>query len=170
MKQITDPKEFRNNIIKKINKILKSNSKSVNLEKSVYNYTIKESNIKKIIKKWDNYYFVEIYLNRVKTVLINLDTSPYFHNLIMKSKKLNIKNISTLTHYEMNPDNWQKLIEIKRERDKHKYENNQTFNSEFKCNRCKTNNCSYYQLQTRSADEPMTTFVTCNDCGINWKF
>lgn len=26
------------------------------------------------------------------------------------------------------------------------------------------------QLQTRSSDEPMTTFVFCNDCGNRWKF
>ena len=25
------------------------------------------------------------------------------------------------------------------------------------------------QLQTRSADEPMTTFVYCNECGHRWK-
>jgi transcription elongation factor S-II len=30
----------------------------------------------------------------------------------------------------------------------------------FKCSNCKKRNCSYYQMQTRSADEPMTTFVT----------
>lgn len=24
--------------------------------------------------------------------------------------------------------------------------------------------------QTRSADEPMTTFVTCTNCGNKWKF
>ena len=29
--------------------------------------------------------------------------------------------------------------------------------------------CTYYQLQTRSADEPMTTFVTCINCGNRWK-
>ena len=32
------------------------------------------------------------------------------------------------------------------------------------------NNCSHYQLQTRSADEPMTTFVSCQECGHRWKF
>ena len=30
----------------------------------------------------------------------------------------------------------------------------------FKCARCKKNQCTYFQMQTRSADEPMTTFVT----------
>lgn len=40
----------------------------------------------------------------------------------------------------------------------------------FKCSKCKTRKCSYYQLQTRSCDEPMTTFVTCVNCGNRWKF
>ncbi|KAG0242685.1 RNA polymerase II elongation factor [Mortierella sp. GBA43] len=40
----------------------------------------------------------------------------------------------------------------------------------FKCGKCKGRKCRYYQMQTRSADEPMTTFVTCINCGNRWKF
>ena len=40
----------------------------------------------------------------------------------------------------------------------------------FKCGKCKQRKCTYYQLQTRSADEPMTTFVTCVNCDNRWKF
>ncbi|KAM9500333.1 transcription elongation factor A protein 1 isoform 2-T2 [Clarias gariepinus] len=40
----------------------------------------------------------------------------------------------------------------------------------FTCGRCKKNKCTYTQVQTRSADEPMTTFVFCNECGNRWKF
>ncbi|KPM02203.1 transcription elongation factor S-II-like protein 1 [Sarcoptes scabiei] len=39
-----------------------------------------------------------------------------------------------------------------------------------KCPACKKNNCTYNQVQTRSADEPMTTFCFCNECGKRWKF
>ncbi|XP_013390453.1 transcription elongation factor S-II [Lingula anatina] len=39
-----------------------------------------------------------------------------------------------------------------------------------KCGRCLKRNCTYNQVQTRSADEPMTTFVFCNECGHRWKF
>ncbi|KAA0703480.1 Transcription elongation factor A protein 3 [Triplophysa tibetana] len=38
------------------------------------------------------------------------------------------------------------------------------------CGKCKKRNCTYNQVQTRSADEPMTTFVLCNECGNRWKF
>lgn len=40
----------------------------------------------------------------------------------------------------------------------------------FQCGRCKQRKCRYRQAQTRSADEPMTTFVTCVNCGHKWKF
>lgn len=41
---------------------------------------------------------------------------------------------------------------------------------QFRCGRCGQRKCTYYQLQTRSADEPMTTFVTCVNCNNHWKF
>ncbi|KAA1470900.1 transcription elongation factor [Dentipellis sp. KUC8613] len=40
----------------------------------------------------------------------------------------------------------------------------------FQCGRCKQRKCRYRQAQTRSADEPMTTFVTCVNCNNRWKF
>lgn len=41
---------------------------------------------------------------------------------------------------------------------------------QFKCARCGQRKCTYYQMQTRSADEPMTTYVTCVNCSKRWKF
>jgi len=40
----------------------------------------------------------------------------------------------------------------------------------FQCGKCKQRKTVYRQAQTRSADEPMTTFVTCTYCGNRWKF
>ncbi|CAG7854774.1 Transcription elongation factor S-II AltName: Full=TFIIS [Serendipita indica DSM 11827] len=40
----------------------------------------------------------------------------------------------------------------------------------FQCGKCKQRKTIYRQAQTRSADEPMTTFVTCVNCGNRWKF
>jgi len=41
---------------------------------------------------------------------------------------------------------------------------------QFQCGKCRQRKCTYYQMQTRSADEPMTTFVSCLNCGNRWKF
>lgn len=37
------------------------------------------------------------------------------------------------------------------------------------CSKCKQKKVSYSQAQTRSADEPMTTFCECTVCGHRWK-
>ena len=38
------------------------------------------------------------------------------------------------------------------------------------CGRCKVFKVAYTQAQTRAADEPMTTFCECMNCGNRWKF
>jgi transcription elongation factor S-II len=45
----------------------------------------------------------------------------------------------------------------------------------FRCPACRARRTTYYQMQTRSSDEPMTTFITCvatlpdgSDCGHKW--
>ena len=40
---------------------------------------------------------------------------------------------------------------------------------EYKCGKCKSRKIKYSQAQTRSADEPMTTFFACLECGNKWK-
>ena len=39
----------------------------------------------------------------------------------------------------------------------------------YKCSRCKSTRTTNFQKQTRSADEPMTVFVKCKDCGKRWR-
>lgn len=46
---------------------------------------------------------------------------------------------------------------------------NVTTDGLFTCKKCKSKKTTYYQMQTRSADEPMTTFVTCTNCNNRWK-
>lgn len=44
-----------------------------------------------------------------------------------------------------------------------------TVTDAWRCGKCRERKCSYYQMQTRSADEPMTTFVRCLNCGNRWR-
>jgi transcription elongation factor S-II len=41
---------------------------------------------------------------------------------------------------------------------------------EFRCGKCKKRECTYYELQTRGADEPLTVFVSCTNCQNRWRF
>ena len=63
---------------------------------------------------------------------------------------------------------FKKSLYIKR--DKLKYEfKPEAMTDQFKCRKCGSRSCSYYEVQTRSADEPMTQFISCLDCGNRWK-
>lgn len=75
-----------------------------------------------------------------------------------------------MTHQEMKPEKWDVLIQNKIERDNAKYNTEiEAATDTFTCRKCKLKKCTYYQMQTRSADEPMTTFVSCINCGNRWK-
>ena len=121
-----------------------------------------------VVKKWDNNYFVKIYVNRLRTIRSNLKDEKLIESII--NKKIKAHEVAFMTHQEMQPDNWSELLELKKIRDENKYEPKlEASTDDFKCWKCKSKKCTYYQLQTRSADEPMTTFVSCLDCGNRWK-
>lgn len=165
--KIENPEVFRANIRAKINNILDNEKNSINLEKGIFNFTLKEAEQRKIIKKWDNKNFVQIYLDRLRSIILNLK-----EELIDQIKNGIIKPhvVAFMTHQELSPEKWKALIEAKAKRDKNKFETNIAAATDtFTCRKCKSNKCTYYQMQTRSADEPMTTFVTCIDCGNRWK-
>jgi len=159
----------RKNTIALIEAIVQYPSLTANIEKSIYNYSIKEAKQRKITANWSNKYFNQIYKNRARSIWNNLKTNAIFLDQL-KKKEITMKHLEQITHQEINPAVWEKLLEEKKKRDINKYENREKIDSEFKCRKCKSNNCSHYQMQTRSADEPMTTFVNCMDCGNRWRF
>ena len=166
--KIENPETFRSNIILKIDEIIKDIKISRNVERGVFNFTLKESTTKKLLKKWENPFFVNIYLDRMKTIYTNIHYEPL--KLLIQSGNIKTSELAFMTHQEMRPDKWDRMIEEKNKRDKCKYETViEAATDTFKCRKCKSNKCTYYQMQTRSADEPMTTFVSCLDCGCRWK-
>ena len=167
---IRDPHTFRENIISKFDRLIQSDDRkmSINLEKAIYNYTIQEATFRKILKKWDNPLFSQLYIDRLRTIFINLKKDELMSQL--KNKDITPMTLAFMTHQEMDPQHWRVLIEQKSTRDASKYVNNiQASTDMFTCRKCKSKKCTYYELQTRSADEPTTVFITCLNCGKNWK-
>ena len=168
MRKIDNPETFRKNIRGKLQELLESEKKAINLEKGIYNYALKEANNLKVVKKWDNPYYVQIYLDRMRSIYFNL-AKPGLLNSV-KNGTITVKTLAFMTHQEMQPEKWDALIQAKIKKDKSKYDTQQeAMTDTFKCRKCHSNKCSYYQMQTRSADEPMTTFVTCIECANRWK-
>ena len=170
MNVITNPQVFRANIQTKFSGILgvTDNSVPINLEKGVFNYALKEATHKKIVKKWENPQFTSIYVDRMRSIYMNLKNDVFLKQI--QSGEIDPKNIGFMTHQEFNPEKWRDLIEKKMKRDASKYNDNiQASTNMYTCRKCKSTRCTTYEMQTRSADEPATIFVTCLDCGKHWR-
>jgi transcription elongation factor S-II len=165
---INQPMEFRKNIIEKLNNIIKNENICINLEKGIFNFTIQRADECKIVKKWENTYFIQIYIDRLRSVYINIQNPDLLEKITKKTIKSH--EVAFMTHQDMKPKKWEKMLEDKKIKDENRYTPKiEASTDNFTCWKCKSKKCTYYQLQTRSGDEPMTTFVTCLDCGQRWK-
>jgi DNA-directed RNA polymerase subunit M/transcription elongation factor TFIIS len=154
------PNEFRASIRRHLAKVVDVDV--VKLEKGVFNKTIQECSERHIIKKWENPKFLDLYLAILKTVHFNLQKDPSIINAA------NPQKVAFMTHQEMAPEQWRPIMEKKEKTDQ--YEKCAAITTDqFVCGKCKQRKCAYTQAQTRSADEPMTTFVTCLNCGHRWR-
>ena len=161
-------------VVDKLDYYIKDESISRNIEKSIYNYTIKISIKLNIVRSWENNIFLKLYLSKVRSIYSNIKPDSYIKNTAFLKKILNgdinIEKISELTRMEIYPDNWKELIDRKVKIDTLKSKlKPEAMTDQFKCRKCGSRSTSYYEVQTRSADEPMTQFITCLDCGNHWK-
>lgn len=114
------------------------------------------------------------YKNRVRSRLSNLKDAknPGLRRKVLCGA-ITPQQIAVMTSEEMASD---ELKEIRKAMTKEAIREHQmartggTQTDLFTCGKCRKKNCTYTQVQTRSSDEPMTTFVVCNECGNRWKF
>lgn len=114
------------------------------------------------------------YKNRIRSRIANLkDTKNPTLRLNFLAGAIPASRLASMTAEEMASNEMKKLREqFKKEaiNDAQLATVQGTQTDLLKCGKCKKRNCTYNQIQTRSADEPMTTFVLCNECGNRWKF
>ena len=144
------------------------------IEKGIYNYTINKCYIRQTIPLWDNPEFVDIYVNKVRNIYLNLNSKEYIKNinLIEKVKKNEILpyDLAFIDTYKLFPEMWNDIIDEKTKIEKMLKESlEESASNLFKCPRCYKSKTIHCEVQTRSSDEPMTTFITCLECGKRWK-
>jgi len=150
----------------------------VNIEKSLFNYSLKRC---KGGMSWKNARLRSLYKQRWINLWYNINHPG--NPTIRADIRNNV--IKTPDLAEFGPDKlWpgglyaqglaafreseqEKEARIRRAKEE---EESDDRNGAHMCGKCKSWKTSYYQLQTRSADEPMTTFVTCHACEKRWKF
>tara|TARA_B110000967_G_C18868143_1_gene553882 strand:- start:238 stop:1848 length:1611 start_codon:yes stop_codon:yes gene_type:complete len=158
------------------NKLLKDLLFIRQIESSIYNYSIQKSISNNITPAWDNPDFYNIYINKSMGLYLNIDDNSYVGNKgfinKIKEPEFDISKIAFLKPHNVFPELWTPIIkENERKEEILKKCESESSTNKFQCpNRiCKARKSVYTEVQTRSADEPMTIFITCLVCGKRWK-
>lgn len=163
--------EYRPKCVEKFQELIKHKKYSKGIEESIYNFSKIET--LKRGQKINSKKFMEIYMNKCISLYRNLNKKSTIGNKNfikrLKAKEFDIKNISFMKPTEIFPEYWADLIKQQQAEEEYRYDKDFDMETdEFKCGRCKQRKCTYYMLQIRSSDEPMTSFITCKNCGHKW--
>ena len=137
-----------------------------NIEKSIFNWSIRRVKQQGSVPSWESQLFKMTYKHKWLEIKRALQDGPL--QQLIEEGQIATKTVADQAPEVIWPDGphnrMQEYLKSK--------ENIKVVEAPagmFKCRRCKSDKTTYYQLQTRSADEPMTTFVTCTKCDLRWK-
>lgn len=146
----------------------------LDLETCVYNGTIKEAQRRHVVRSWNYPLFVHLYKMHLRHIASNFHPESYVKNTdlfqLFKDGQSPFNVIAGMNTYELFPSRWRDQFDQQQVREKRQLEGNRSMaTDQFLCTRCWKRECTYYEMQTRSADEPMTIFITCINCGKHWR-
>jgi transcription elongation factor S-II len=144
------------------------------VESVVLQVVLHEANGKQVLRNFENPLFQNLYMGVLRRLVGNLNPDSYVGNktLLPKvlSKDLPLETLATMNCMDYSPHLYAGLREQMLLREKQQLEGNKAMATDmFKCGRCHKRETTFYELQTRSADEPMTKFITCVNCGHHWR-
>jgi len=156
---------IRDKIIENFKELLSSPRE---LEEELLKYVVEFCKTSCIDVDWSNKIFWNTYRSKAISLYENLKTGWAEK---INSGEVLAKIFVNMTAEEMCPHLWKDSINKMMEAEIKLYSKSSSPSIYLFCSRCKKKSkCDYYQMQTRSADEPMTTFVNCLECGKHWKF
>lgn len=144
------------------------------MEIGIYNWCIKYSTDYDIVKSWKNPKFMNLYVEKARSVVSNIDPNSYIQNIELikrvKDKEFLPHELAEMKPENVFPDRWRDAVESLMRKYENAYENKaQAMTNMFTCSKCKKKECTFYEMQTRSADEACTIFVRCINCGHSWR-
>jgi len=144
------------------------------MEKAIFHTAIDLAHKKMVPRNWKSGLFRELYKQITQSTLSNIHPASPVGNTRLLARVIEgefpLAAIPTMTSYEMFPERWKEMADKQLIREQKILEGDKSrATDEYKCHRCGKRECTYYELQTRSADEPMTIFITCVNCGKRWR-
>lgn len=113
------------------------------------------------------------YKRRIQTLFLNLKDkkNPDLRRRVIQGE-ITTDRLATMETKEMASEERRKedqALEAENMRNSMIPKAQRSISDQLTCGKCGQKKVSYTQAQTRSADEPMTTFCTCEACGNLWK-
>jgi DNA-directed RNA polymerase subunit M/transcription elongation factor TFIIS len=151
-----------------------SDNECKDMEIGVYNWCIEEAGKHKIIRNWKNPRFMRMYLEKARSVISNVDKNSYIGNQKLVTRlhehEFAPHDIASMKPENLFPERWNAVIELHMKKTKNAYENKNVATTEmFKCGKCKKRECTYYEMFSRSCDEPAVIHIRCLNCGHSWR-
>ena len=149
-------------------------NKIIALESAVFRSAFDQAKRHCVPRNWKSMPFQELYKQTARQILWNIHPmSPVRNPRLLqriKAGEFTLESLGTMTSYDMYPEHWRELADKQLIREQKILEGNKSrATDQFKCRRCGKQECTFYEMQTRSADEPMTIFITCINCGKRWR-
>lgn len=162
-KKILNKQINRSDTIVTLNKLIHNIDISIKLEAGIFEFAL----IYCYVKDLNENLYSAIYNDKLQDIIFNLnDKTSIIHNWLY-TDNTNLQKIAFLTPQELNPTMWEEFI--RKEKLREYKRNNIATTDLYKCYKCGERRCQAIQLQTRSADEPMTIFITCLVCFSTFK-
>lgn len=144
------------------------------IEIGIYNWSLQYADMNNVIKSWSDKLFMNIYTNKSRSILCNLDKTSYIGNqrlaIRLKDKEFKPNELPFMDMTNVFPERWKDILDTRMKQEQNFYNSKKVAKTDmFKCGKCKKRECSYYELQVRSADESSTIFVSCLNCGNRWR-
>jgi len=144
------------------------------LERGLFNFALEDSGRQKTRPLWENSEFQILYDIQVTRVISNLMSKSYVSNSRLLERfqdgEFQIWEVPYMTFSDLYPERWNTLAEREMKKEAKMLEVDTSMATDmFRCPRCGKRQCTYYEQQTRSADEPMTIFVRCLNCSKQWR-
>jgi transcription elongation factor S-II len=144
------------------------------LEKGIFRTAFENAKKHHVPRNWKSVHFHEMYKETARLIIWNIDPRSPVKNKRLRERimdgEFTLESIASMSAYDLFPENWKESADKMLMREQKILEGNKGFaTTMYKCNRCGKRECTYYEMQTRSADEPMTIFITCLNCGKRWR-
>lgn len=157
--------------------ILDSSKHGEFVEKGIFNHTVSVCKDACENRSWENEFFKRTYNHKVRSIFFNLN-NPHNPGLRerLENKEIKYSQLASLSYRELHPEIYRDIDIKKEDKETAIRLNNARFKAMlgedvgmFRCGKCKSWKTTYYSLQTRGADEPMTNFISCLKCQNRWK-